>query len=269
MDIEPPIKPATDSDDNKSNDSTASQPQHLQEMAKSTVVLKEAPAPVAANDNANAEAPIPVTLVAPLPLPTPPEAPIVVSLPEPKPVETALVTVPTPQVLGMHSAPPAATQIPLTPSVPGPIPHSQEASIPPPNVTVAHHQGMGIVGAPIPPHAAYPGYPQGPPRAPFYGHMPPYQQGFQQYPYGHHMPPYQQNYHGPPHMGPAPHGYPVPGHPPGAENHNPYQQGPAMHPGPIPHQPLPPTIPPASVVAPPPTAATPPAPEEPAEKNGS
>lgn len=261
MDIEPPIKAATDSDDNKSNDSTASQPQHLQEMAKSTVVLKEISAPVAANDNATVEPPSRDNVAVPQVIPVP-VAPVM----EVKPVEaTSAPAVPPQPNSGMLSAPPAATQIPLTTSVPGPIPHSQEASIPPPNVTVSHHQGMGIPAPHLPPHGSYPGYPQGPPRAPFYGHMPPYQQGFQQYPYGHHMPPYQQNYHGPPHLGPAPHGYPVPGHPPGAENHNPYQQGPAMH-APIPHQPLPPTAPPAAVTTPP---TTQPQPEEAPDKNGS
>lgn len=261
MDIEPPIKPATDSDDNKSNDSTASQPQHLQEMAKSTVVMKETPAPVAPNDNA-AEAPSPINIV-----PTQQIAleapPAIVTLPELNPAEVTTLPAAPPHITGMQSVPPVATQIPPTPSVPGPIPHSQEGAIPPPNVTVPHHQGMPM--AAMPPHSSFPGYPQGPPRAPFYGHMPPYQQGFQQYPYGHHMPPYQQNYHAPPHMGPAPHGYPVPGHPPGAENHNPYQQGPAMH-APIPHQQLPPTLP-AAAGASPPTIQ--PQPEEPMEKNGS
>jgi hypothetical protein len=271
MDIEPPIKPANDSDDNKSNDSTASQPQHLQEMAKSTVVLKEVQvlAPmIMPNDNANAEAPTPINVV-PLQAAVQPEAPPTITT-ELKTPEVPAVIQPPPQT-GLHSAPSAPAQIPPTASVPGPIPHSQEASIPPPNVNVAHHQGMGIAGPHLPPHGSYPGYPQGPPRAPFApyaGHMPPYQQGFQQYPYGHHMPPYQQNYHAPPH------GYPVPGHPPGAENQNPYQGPPSMH-APIPHQNLPPTMPPVSGAAP---VVVPQQPEEPAvpspaaavpEKNGS
>lgn len=254
MDIEPPIKPATDSDDNKSNDSTASQPQHLQEMAKSIVVTKEAAVSIAVNDNANSEAPTTITL-------TQPEVPIIAS-PEAKPTESISMASP-PSQLGILTSPPAATQIPPTTAVGGPIAHTQEGSIPPPNVTVSHHQGLPIAGSHLPPHGAFPGYQQGPPRAPFYGHMPPYQQGYQQYPYGHHMPPYQQNYHGPPHMGAAPHGYPVPGHPPpGAENHNPYQQGPPIH-GPIQHQPLP-AMPPVS--APP---AAQPQTEEAVEKNGS
>ena len=240
MDIEPPIKPATDSDDNKSNDSTASQPQHLQEMAKSTVVLKENQAPISPNDNASAETLAPVNSV---PTPVQPETPPI-SQPDEKPIETTSIADPA-QSHVLHSVPPVATQIPPTASVPGPIPHAQEGPIPPPNVTVSHHQGMPGSHLPPPSHA-YPGYPQGPPR-PFYGHIPPYQQGFQQYPYGP-IPPYQQNYHGP-------HGYPA-----GAENHNPYQQGPAMH-APISHQPL----------ALPPTAPTPPTtqPEEADEKNGS
>lgn len=218
MDIEPPIKPATDSDDNKSNDSTASQPQHLQEMAKSTVVIKEIVAPVAPNDNASAEIP---TSVAP-----PPEALPISQVEGSKPVEA-----PSAPLLN----PPTVTSIPQAVSAPDPIAQNQEVPIVPPNVTVSqHHQGVGMPPH-MPPHGAYPGYPQGPPRAPFYGHIQPYQQGFQQYPpYGHHMPPYPQNpYHAPP-----PHaGYPVPG----AENHNPYPQGPAMH-SPIPHQPLQPPV---------------------------
>lgn len=193
MDIEPAtIKPATDSDDNKSNDSTASQPQHLQEMAKSTVVLKEVAAPI---DNANADVPISVVSLPEVVAPSQIEVP---------PVETAPVSL-------------TATTVPSIVSAPGPIIHNQEAI--PPNVTV--HQGVGISGPHIPQHSAYPGY-QGPPRAPFYGHIPPYQQGFQQYPpYGHHMPPYQQNYHAPP-----PHGYPVPG----TESLNPFPQGSVMTP---------------------------------------
>lgn len=263
MDIEPPIKPANDSDDNKSNDSTASQPQHLQEMAKSTVVMKETPAPVAPNDNANVEVLAPINE----PSPSPQQLqsvqlvePIPIPQVEAKPVETASSPTPTQQPIlnTLQSVPPAAPQIPPAASVPVPSPQSQEAPIQAPNVNVTHLQGVGLPGShlPPPPHGAFPGYAQGPPRGPFYGHMPPYQQGFQQYPYGHHMPPYQQNYHGP-------HGYPVPGHPPGAENHNPYQQGPAMH-APIPHQPLIPA--PASVAAAP---AAQPQPEEAAEKNGS
>lgn len=216
MDIEPPIKPATDSDDNKSNDSTASQPQHLQEMAKSTVVIKEVAAPVAPNDNASSDMPPSVVL--------PAEAAPLSSQNE-IPKTTEVVQPPL-------SAPPVVTTIPATVTAPGPIPHSQEAPIAPPNVTVTQHHPSAIPGH-MPPHGTYAGFPQGPPRAPFYGHMPPYQQGFQQYPpYGHHMPPYQQNFHGPP-----PHGYPVPG----AENHYP----------PIPHQPLPA----AAVVQPPPEEA--------------
>lgn len=256
MDIEPPIKAATDSDDNKSNDSTASQPQHLQEMAKSTVVMKETAAPVAANDNANAEAPISVGVSQPQPMQIEPPQ---VSTIESKPTEMTPLTAPAPIISGMHAVPPGP-QIPPS-AVPGsPIPHGQEAPIPPPNVTVSHHQGGGIPGSHLPPHGAPHGayaYPPQGPRAPFYGHMPPYQQGFQQYPpYGHHMPPYQQNYHAPPH------GYPVPGPPPGAENPYPIQT-PAMNP-PIPHQPLPPQ---ASVAVPPATAT--PQPEEAADKNGS
>lgn len=222
MDIEPPIKPATDSDDNKSNDSTASQPQHLQEMAKSTVVLKEVAAPVAPNDNASADVPAPIISL--------PEAPPSSQIEAPKIVEAAPIPLATP----------TATTMPPTASAPAPITHSQEAPIVPPNVTVSqHHQGVGLPGPHMPPHGAYPGYPQGPPRAPFYGHIPPYQQGFQQYPpYGHHIPPYQQNYHAPPH------GYPVPG----AENLNPYPQGPGMHP--------------AMNLPPPPVAQQPPAPSE-------
>lgn len=274
MDIEPPIKPANDSDDNKSNDSTASQPQHLQEMAKSTTVLKDVSAPpVMANDNASAEAPVLIN-VAPSTVPVQPEIlPLQV---EPKPVEAPIASPGPPQHPAvMLAAPPAAAQIPPTASVHGPIPHSQESPIVPPNVTVPHHQGMGIAAPHLPPHGAYPGYPQGPPRAPFspYGHMPGYQQGFQQYPYGHHMPPYQQNYHGPPHGYPVA-GPPVPGHPATAENHNPYQQGPpAMH-GPIPHQA--PSMPPTSAVAPPAgtsqpeeTAAAPQPAVAAPEKNGS
>lgn len=258
MDIEPPIKPATDSDDNKSNDSTASQPQHLQEMAKSTV-LKDTAAPVLANDNASLEAPT-QTSVAQLASLTVPQ-PMDICSPESKTIELSSVAHPAPNAPGMHAIPPASSQIPPTASVPGPAPHSQESPIPPPNVSVPHLQGApAIPGAPhMQPHGAYPGYPQGPPRAPFYGHMPPYQQGFQQYSYGHHMQPYQQNYHAPPH------GYPVPGHPPGAENHNPYPiQGPPMH-APIPH----PSLPPPASVAAPPTSAPPANPEEAAEKNGS
>lgn len=260
MDIEPPIKPANDSDDNKSNDSTASQPQHLQEMAKSTVVLKETPAPVAANDNANVEVLTPVNVPSSSPQLQLTE-PVPISQAEAKPAETASSPTPTqqPTLNTLQSVPPIVAQTPPVASVPGPLPQSQEASIPAPNVTVPLHQGVGLPGShlPPPPHGAYPhGYPQGPPRGPFYGHMPPYQQGFQQYPYGHHMPPYQQNYHGP-------HGYPVAGPPPGAENHNPYQQGPAMH-APIPHQPL---IPPPTSVAV--TPAAQPQPEEAPEKNGS
>ncbi|CRK94467.1 CLUMA_CG007973, isoform B [Clunio marinus] len=268
MDIEPPIKAASDSDDNKSNDSTASQPQHLQEMAKSTVVMKESPPATSVAVNEPVEV-APTSVAVSPPAPQPIETPAI-SQSESKPiVEAAPPIIPqtttTPPQTAMHSAPPAATQIPPTSSVPGPIPHSQEASIPPPNVTVTH-PGIPIPGSHLPPHGSYPGYPQGPPRAPFYGHMPPYQQGFQQYPYGHHMPPYQQNYHAPPHMGPAPHGYPVPGPPPNAENLNPYQAGPAMHP-PMPHQPLPPTVtaPGAPPTAPPPN----PIPEEVPDKNGS
>lgn len=242
MDIEPPIKPATDSDDNKSNDSTASQPQHLQEMAKSIVVSKESPSPIPPNENANVEILAPVSTAS---LHIQPESPQIPQS-EVKPSEAPPLPEPI-QPHGMHSAPPVASQIPPTASVPGPISHPQEAPIPPPNVTVSHHQGVGMPGhLPPPPHGYPHGYQQGPPR-PFYGHMPPYQQGFQQYPP--YMPPYQQNYH-------APHGYPV-----GGENHNPYQQGPAMH-APVSHQPM--TLPPTTVASPP--AAQP---EEAPEKNGS
>lgn len=203
MDIEPPIKPATDSDE-KSNDSTASQPQHLQEMAKSTVVSKEV-TPVSADEAPVCVEQTPVHNQVPAAIPTSipiqPEVVVPQSQAETKP-EISSAPQPAAQIPhhpGIHSGPPLSTQIPPTPSVSGPIAHSQEAPIAPPNVTVSHHQGMLPAGH-LPPHGppgAYGGYPvQGgpPPRAPapYYGgppHMPPYQQGYAQY-----YQPYQQGY---------------------------------------------------------------------------
>ena len=242
MDIEPPIKPATDSDDNKSNDSTASTAQ-LQEMSKNTTPISSI-----ANDNATLEAPVSVAQTVSMTIDAPaPQAPVAPDAKAAEPV--GMQGAPISSTPPVATAPPPA-QVPLPAvSVPALMPHSQDG-IPPPNVTVSHHQGVGIPGSQLPPHGSYPGFiPQGPPRAPFYGQFPSYQQGYQQYSYGHHMPPYQQNYHAPPPAGYIP--------PPGGENPYP-MQGPPMS-----HQPLPPPV----GGAPPTTGPAPP--EEPADKTGS
>ncbi|CAO1419610.1 unnamed protein product [Diamesa tonsa] len=170
MDIEPPIKSA-DADDKSnelSNDSTASQPQQLQEMAKSVSVSKEPPAsPV--NDSAS------LIVNAPIPLATDVATPV---------TSVAIVVEP----------PNAEASLTTTAPITGP-----QAAVQPPNVTVPHHSIPAQ-----PPHMAshaqyqYPG--QGPPpRAPYYN-IAPYNSQYSQYPYQ-----YQQ--YGP-HIAPSHPGYP-------------------------------------------------------------
>lgn len=215
MDIEAPAATTTaDSDDTKSNDSTASQPKHIQEMAKSTVTLKEVTSETVppANDNAtsNVEVPIPSNAsqnppIVPLSTENGPSPPVSATsqIPtEQKPNENVLPVPPqttvTPQTVPTQSPHLAPNPIPASVSLP-------EISGPAPNVTVSQQGPMAphmTQGMHIPPHAQYASYGA----RPFY--MPPY--GNAQYgnQYPGYYPPQQPYHYGPPIppvSGPMPH----------------------------------------------------------------
>lgn len=248
MDIEPPATAATaDSDDTKSNDSTASQPKHIQEMAKSTVTLKETisePVPPA-NDNAtsNMEVPIPTTNISQNPptLASTENGPVVPSPP---------VAVPQHQSEQNKTETAALTSQPGTQQTAPPVPTSQQQQSPHPNTNApvpVHHQPTGPPPNPspqnapqmspqptIPPHTAvHAPESTGPPpnvtvtsqqQGPPIGHM---HMGHQAIPP--HMPP-QQQYGYPPRPYYMPYGSPQYGsniYPPYSyHQQQPYHQGP-------------------------------------------
>lgn len=243
MDIEPPATATTaDSDDTKSNDSTASQPKHIQEMAKSTVTMKEnisEPVPPA-NDNATSSIDVPIpTTIAPQVQPQIPAAsengassvssqiipnPMAAPQPQIESGKTEIAPIVS-QTSGISNQPPTNPQNVPPQSVPPvqhqviPPTHGPENSGPPPNVTVSQqgpighhmptHMGHQAVPSHMPSHQQY-GYP---PR-PYYG-MPPYGQ----YPYSYH----QQPYHSGP---PPPANYNM--HPSGHHYQQPQMQGPVQ-----------------------------------------
>lgn len=222
MDIEPPIKSA-DADDKSnelSNDSTASQPQQLQEMAKSVSVTKE-PSTSPINDAAS------LIVNAPLPLATDVATPVT---PVASPVETPNAEATLTTVSAPIAGPQAAAQPPSVAA-----PHHSIPSAQPPHMAPSHGQYQ------------YPG--QGPPpRGPPYYNIAPYNSQYPQYPYQ-----YQQFG---PHIAPSHPGYP--GAAP-AEAHPVYPQGqggppPTQQPLPATAQPLPQTT---AAPVPPPAAQEP------------
>lgn len=174
-----------------------------------------------------------------------PAAPVV------PPPASATPTPPPPH----HHAPPVPTSAPSAPYSPNPA-HSGESHVPPPNVTVPHHQAPPPQPPPhhmpphmqphpgMPAHSGYPGYPHaGPPRPYYlpsgygahpqsygqYGHYP-YHQQYAPPPPGQYMPGPPRPGHGGPmgHYGADPHGHGGPG----AEGHHPHSPyGPGPTPG--------------------------------------
>jgi SWI/SNF-related matrix-associated actin-dependent regulator of chromatin subfamily E protein 1 len=217
MDIEPPSTVVADSDDTKSNDSTASQTKQLQEMAKSTIKEPISEPEAALNENANSSTDVNqgkpnTTGESDTNALSAPPSNNNVSTPSPVlenkspellqyPVSTASAVPPSPHVPPPNmpvNQPPVAATVPPAPagnSAPNPPisaannphnptvaptgPHTQENSqTSPPNVTMA---GM-TQHSPhhMPPHQGGPAM-----------HMPPHQQ-YGQYPPRPYYPPYGQ-----------------------------------------------------------------------------
>lgn len=215
MDIEPPIKSA-DADDKSnelSNDSTASQPQQLQEMAKSVSVSKEPEIPTSPiNDSASLTVNAPITLATDIATPIKSVASVV----EAQIVDTVLTST-----------------APIT---------EPQAAVQPPNATPVPHHNIPPQAQHMAPHGQYQYPGQAPPRAPYYN-IAPYNAQYSQYPYQ-----YQQ--YGP-HIAPSHPGYPGAA-PAEAHPVYPQGQGPpTQQPLPATAQPLPQTAaPPATAQEP-------------------